>query len=158
MSLHTVLDHFESKTPKQKGIRVAIALGVLALVVLALMYFGHRLFSGWADSQYLRERDKTQAEVAVLKASAEQHEKNEAKLAQENTLLKTLNEAMAESLKQADTDRERKALADQAQRDAERAAKFKEIDADQDFDSQLRATCKEYAARGFKLSFCEGIQ
>lgn len=154
MSLHEAIDNFESKSTKQKVVRVVIAFAILAGIIFTLMYFGHKLFSGWADSEYLRERQKTAEEVAVLKDSVARHEKNEAQLAAENALLKKQNEAKAEAQKQADTDRERKALADQAKLDAERAAKFSEIDADQDYESQLRATCKEYAARGFKLSFC----
>jgi hypothetical protein len=158
MSLHNTLDKFESKTPKQKVVTILLALAVVITVVIGIAYAGHKILSGWADSEYLRERQKTQEEVAVLKADAAQHEKNEQKLGIENELLKKQNEDMAKALQSADTDRERKALADQAKRDADHAAKLKEIENDQDYNNQLAATCREYAARGDKLSFCEGIQ
>jgi acyl-CoA synthetase (AMP-forming)/AMP-acid ligase II len=150
MSLHTTIDRFESKTTRQKLVIVAIVLVVLAAVVAGVMYIGYR----WAKSDAEAERTAQDDRIAVLTASGEQHLKNAEQLAAENALLKKQNEAQAEAITQADTERERKALADQARRDKDRADKMSEIDADQNFDSQLKATCDEYRARGFKLSFC----
>jgi uncharacterized protein HemX len=155
MSLHTAIDNFESKTPRQKVARVLIGLVLVLAVVLGIAYAGHKLLQARADSEYLKQRDQALAEVAVLKASAGQHEQNEAKLAKENEFLKKQNEAQAEAFAQADTDRERKAVAAQAQLDAERAKAFADIDADTDYNSQIQATCADYARRGFKLSFCD---
>jgi len=129
-----------------------VTLIVIAFLVVAGVsgYAGYR----WAQSNAEAERTAQDDKIAVLTASGEQHLANEIQLTAENSLLKKQNEAKAEALVQADTDRERKALADQAKLDAERSEKFSEIDADQNFESQLRATCEEYRKKNFKLSFC----
>jgi len=150
MNVHEQIDRIGKWSVKTKLIVGGVVLVILVGIVGVFVYVGYQ----WAQSDAEAERTAQDDKIAVLTASGEQHLANVTQLAAENALLKKQNEAKAEAQKQADTDRERKALADQAKLDAERAQKFSEIDADQNFDSQLKATCDEYRSRGFKLSFC----
>lgn len=150
MNAHEAIDRLGSKSPRFK---IGLALVIAAVIIGALVgagVIGYR----WAKSNAEAERTSQDDKIAVLTASGEQRLANVAQLVAENALLKKQNEAKAESQVQADTTRERKALADQANLDAERAEKFSEIDADKNFESQLRATCEEYRKKNFKLSFC----
>lgn len=150
MGAHEQLEKVLTWSPRTKVIAALSVLACILGVSALLVFAGYR----WAKSNAEAERTAQDDKIAVLTASGERHLANVTQLTAENALLKKQNEAKAEAAKQADTERERKALADQAQRDSERAAKFSEIDADLNFDSQLCATCREYTERGFKLSFC----
>jgi len=154
MGVHEQLETIMRASPRKKVIAALISVAILLAVAGAVFYAGYR----WARSDAEAERTAQDDKIAVLTASGEQHLANAVQLAAENALLKKQNEGMAEAFKQADTDRERQALIDQAARDAERAEKFKEIDADQNFESQLRKTCADYRARGFNLSFCSRFE
>lgn len=156
MGAHESLESILSATSRQKIIGAAVIIGVLVAIVFGVMYAGHKIFGSWADSKYLQESKKRDDKIAVLESDAERHIKNETQLTAENSLLKKQNAAMAEAQKLADTDRERKALADLAKREADRAKAFGDIDADADYDSQVCATCEDYRKSGFPLSadFC----
>lgn len=154
MGAHEKLETILGLSPRKKLAIVGAIIAGIAVIATVLVFVGYR----WAKSNAEAERTKQDDRIAVLTASGERHLANVTQLAAENALLKKQNEAKAEAITQADTDRERKSLADQAELDAERAAKNAEIDADQNFDSQLKATCDEYRRRGFKLSFCDRFQ
>jgi flagellar basal body-associated protein FliL len=154
MGAHETIDRFSSSPLRTKLAITAIILLVIAGVLVVAGLVGYR----WAKSNAEAERTAQDDKIAVLTASGEKHLANLTQLTAENEFLKKQNEAQAEAQKQADTERERKALEAQAQRDAERAAKMSEIDADQNFDSQVKATCEEYKARGFRLSFCSRFE
>lgn len=155
--MHEFIDGVEAKPLRTKIIGTLVFIGILIMIAVGLMYAGHRIGKSWADSSYLRESKKRDDQIAVLLSDAARHENNEKQLAAENSLLKKQNEALTEAQKLADTDRERKALADLAQREANRANQFGQIDADADYDHQLCEMCAAYRAKGFPLSakLCE---
>lgn len=154
MGAHEKLETVLGLSSRKKLAIAGVALIVIACICAGFIFIGYR----WAKSNAEAERTAQDDRIAVLTADGERHLANVTQLAAENALLKKQNEAAAEVLAQADTKRERRALENQMKIDAERSKQFGDIDADQNFDSQVKATCAEYKARGFKLSFCERFE
>jgi hypothetical protein len=156
MSLHEQVDRIRSWTPRTKVAVAGIAVLVLLASVAGLMYLGYRFGTSWADSKFLQEREKNLQKIAVLEADAERHEKNEAELAAQNSILRKEHEAMAEVLKTADTDRERKAALAMADRNTQLNAQLNEIDAETDHDKIICGICEQARKGGRPLSaeFC----
>lgn len=130
--------------------------GTIILIVIAsyvfVFWLGTQKAREWADSEYLQERDKRMAEIAVLEKSADDHAKNESILATENSRLKMQNEATAEILKANDAK-----IAGDAQKfvdlQKQRELKGDEIQNASGADS-VAGLCADAKRAGFALSFC----
>lgn len=158
MNAHEQLDRILQASTGKK-IAGVLAVALLLLAVLGGVYWlGKTRARDQADSDYLRQRDEALAQVAIhenaakqAQASAEQHLQNEKQLAAENALLKKQNEAQAEILTAADTK-----LAGNTTKftelQKERQKQYETIDADNNFDSQLCAMCRDAESSGFRLS------
>lgn len=133
--------------------RVVAILGGIALILGLVFWLGLTWGRSWADSEYLREREKRLAEIAVLEKSADDHAKNEQVLAEENNRLKMQNEATAEILKANDAK-----IAGDAQKfvdlQKQRELKGNEIENTSGADS-VAGLCADARRAGFNLSFCQ---
>jgi hypothetical protein len=132
--------------------KVLAAIAGIALILGLVYWLGTRHGREWADSEYLQERDKRTAEIAVLEKSADQHAENERILADENNRLKIQNEAAAEILKANDAK-----IAGDAQKfvdlQKQRELKGNEIQNASGADS-VTGLCADAKRAGFNLSFC----
>jgi rubrerythrin len=152
MNAHEMIDRFSARSPRFK---IAVAFAVVCVVVGSLagaFWLGKVKGREWADSEYLQKSAEREKQIAVHEANAQRHMKGEESLAAENFVLRKQYEALAEAQKQADTKQEQKQLTEIARIEKERAERFREIDMDQNLDSQLCATCRLYSAGGLKLS------
>lgn len=132
--------------------KVAAILGGIALILGLVFWAGWSWSRAWADSEYLQERDKRMAEIAVLEKSADQHAEKAEELAKENDRLKIQNEATAEILKTNDAK-----IAGDAQKfvdlQKQRELKENEIQSSSGADS-IAGLCADAKRAGFSLSFC----
>ncbi len=147
MNVHEQIDRVGRWTPRTKIIVGLVAFALVIGVLYAMFSFGSRL----ADHRYEQDRKARDARIAVLEANAARHEQNERELAAENALLRKQNEATAEILRANDRILEGNA-SNLTKLLTERNKRYEEIDADNDFDSQLCGMCSDFASSGFPLS------
>ncbi len=162
MNAQIMLEKFSAFTPRQKTALFITATLIVLLVVigipLATYYIGKSAARATAENDYLRDRDKNLKKIETLEQQAARHAENEKQLAAENALLKKQNEATAEILRandavlRGDTTKFTELL-------EKRNEKLKEINADDDFDSQLCGLCADGIQSGLRpFSFCERCQ
>lgn len=158
MNIHEQIDQFLEKTPRQKTWIIFSVLVAITAVFGFIFYLGFQFGHGWADSDYLQEREKIMGKIAESETRAKVHEENETQLKAQNEILKKQNEATAEILKANDA-----RIKGDAQKfeelNRQRTAKLEEINADNDYASQIKGICRDYRESGFgELSFCKNFE
>lgn len=156
MGMHENLETVSAWSARTKLIVTGMILLAIALICGGLVYAGYR----WAknnDALVITEADK---KAAIAEADAERHLANETQLAAQNSILKKLNEALAETYKNADTASEKKAADQFAARETEHTKNLDEIDADATHDQVICGICADARRAGHPLSadFCKRCQ
>ncbi len=131
-----------------------IPLAVLGIPLLLLgigYWIGATRQKAYSDSQYIQEREKSNRLVIEAETLADTHLANEKKLATENELLRTQNQATAQILVKNDA----KISGDTSklvELQKQQQEKFKDIENEQDYDKALCEMCAEMKSAGFPLS------
>lgn len=154
MNIHEQIDRFLNLNARPKRIIIFSILLVIFVILAATFYLGFNFGHGWADSDYLEERQKRMEQIQELETRAKVHEVYESKLLRENAVRKKQNEATAEILRSVD-EKTRGDVQKLEQLTKEREKQIDQINSDNDYLNQIRGICQDYKEAKFpELSFC----